>query len=493
MTAGPEEKAAATNPSGLQARSDNKKRWGEKIMNSSAGHAERWQRREAPPRAEGRLGRLAWALFDWANQPFFTVVTTFIFAPYFTSRVIGDPVAGQSIWGYAMAAAGLLIAVLSPVFGSIADVGGPRKPWIAAFCALCAAGSFALWWAVPDIQEGLFFILAALVLATTGVEFAIVFNNAMLPSLARPSRIGFWSGFGWGIGYLGGLVALALIYLLFILPDNPLLGLDKHMGEDVRITGPFSALWLIVFVLPMFLFTPDEPRRNIPLYDAIARGWQQIRGTLKTLSDYRNITRFLIARMLYNDAIAAIIGFAGIYAVGLFGWPVTTMGAFAVFVIVFAIAGSLIGGWLDDALGSKRTIILSVLGLCVSVLGVISIGDGRAMFFVPVDMPVADGGMFASTAERVFLFFGAILGLCFGPAQAASRTMLARIAPPAMMTEFFGLYALSGKATAFLAPMLIALITDWSGSQRPGFAVILALLLGGLVLVLPIREEQSSS
>ncbi|MFT6556408.1 MFS transporter [Sneathiella sp.] len=435
-----------------------------------------------------RLGKFSWALFDWANQPYFTVVTTFIFAPYFTSFVVGDPVQGQAYWAYTQAVAGITIALLSPVFGSIADAGGPRKPWITVFVALCAIGSFSLWWATPNMQSGLIWILVAIVMGSIGIEFSLVFNNAMLPTLTSRKKMGTLSGFGWGLGYLGGLIALFIVLLGFSLPETPAFGLDKVAHEHDRMTGPLSAIWFVVFILPMMLFTPDVKSRGIRKTEAIAVGFSNLLDTLKSLRDYRNIIFFLIARMFYNDGILALISFSGIYAAGLFGWGTTSLGVFGILINVFAIAGSFAGGWLDDKLGSKPTIVISVLGLAFASVGVLSISDGEVLFGLPAAMPTEDSGLFESPAEMVFMGFGFIMGFFFGPAQAASRTLVARLSPPEKIGEFFGLFALSGKATAFVAPLMIGVVTDLSGQQRPAMIVIFVLLMVGAALMSFVRE-----
>ncbi|WP_169543906.1 MFS transporter [Sneathiella aquimaris] len=437
-----------------------------------------------------RLGKFSWALFDWANQPYFTVVTTFIFAPYFTSFVVGDPVQGQAYWAYTQAVAGITIALLSPVFGSIADAGGPRKPWITVFVALCAIGSFALWWATPNMQSGLIWILVAIVMGSIGIEFSLVFNNAMLPTLTSHKKMGTLSGFGWGLGYLGGLIALFIVLLGFSLPDTPAFGLDKVAHEHDRMTGPLSAIWFVVFILPMMLFTPDVKSRGIRKTEAIAVGFSNLLDTLKSLRNYRNIIFFLIARMFYNDGILALISFSGIYAAGLFGWGTTSLGVFGILINVFAIAGSFVGGWLDDKLGSKPTIVISVLGLAFASVGVLSISDGEVLFGLPAAMPTEDSGLFESPAELVFMGFGFIMGFFFGPAQAASRTLVARLSPPEKIGEFFGLFALSGKATAFVAPLMIGVVTDLSGQQRPAMIVIFVLLMVGAALMSFVREPE---
>ncbi|MBT3536527.1 MAG: MFS transporter [Rhodospirillaceae bacterium] len=449
-----------------------------------------------------RLGRFSWALFDWANQPYFTLVTTFIFAPYFTSHVVGDPVRGQELWGYGQAIAGLCIALLSPLMGAMADASGPRKPWIVLFQSLCVLACAGLWLALPGADDGaLVMILGLVVLASLGAEFATVFNNAMLPSLVSKARLGRLSGRAWALGYLGGLLSLGFILGGFSLPEVPLFGLDKASHEHDRIVGPFSAVWMIIFILPLLLFTPDAPPSGMGRRKAARQGLRQLVRTLREVRHYRNVMLFLVARMIYFDGLSAVFAFGGIYAAGSFGWTTTNLGIFGIILTIFAAIGAVVGGWLDDRIGSKKTIIWSVIGLIVATLGIVSIAvDGLGgpdrrdtiLFFIQYAQAAPGEGMFTTLAEQMFLAFGIMIGIFGGPAQAASRTMLSRLAPVEKIGEFYGLYALCGKATAFIAPFAVAAITAAMQSQRAGIAVILVFLTLGLLLMLPVREERAA-
>jgi MFS transporter, UMF1 family len=438
--------------------------------------------------------RFSWALFDWANQPFFTLITTFIFAPYFAQVVIGDAVKGQALWGYGQAAAGLLIALFAPLLGAIADAGGRRKPWILVFQVLTVAGCVALWWAAPGRPDLAWAILAAVIVATVGAEFSIVFNNALLPSLARPENLGKLSGLGWSMGYLGGLIAL-FATLAVSKPD--LFGLPPPAGIDgggyfvERLVGPASALWLIVFVAPMFRFTPDGKASGLSGLRAAREGWANLSGALRGLRHYRNPALFLLAFMIYNNGLAAVIGFGGIYAAGTFGWGTTELGAFGIVVTVFATAGALAGGWLDDRLGSRPTALAAVAAVTLASLGIMSIDATHVLFVVAVDGR-PNAAMFASAPQQVFLVFAIILGVGMGPMQAASRTLVARLAPAEMVGAFYGLFALSARATGFVAPLLVAVATQAFASQRAGLAVVLGFLVLGFVLLIPVREVRAS-
>ncbi|MBN9487346.1 MAG: MFS transporter [Alphaproteobacteria bacterium] len=455
----------------------------------------------APAEASG-LGKFSWALFDWANQPFFTVVTTFIFAPYFANVVIGDPVQGQTVWAFTQSTAGIFIAVLSPFLGAMADAGGRRKPYVFAFQLLLVAGCATLWWAYPGRPDLAQPIAWAVIVATVGAEMSIVFNNAQLPNIVRPERMGRLSGFGWGLGYVGGLIALFIVLavsqpaMFGLAPtnDRPLFGLDAASHELERLTGPASSLWLIVFVLPMFLFTPDQPKPySVPMLEAARKGGASLLATLRRLRHYRNALTFLIAFMLYNDGLAAIIAFGGVYASATFGWTTTTLGIFGIILTVFAIPGAFLGGRLDDWLGSKRTVQLATFGVILATVGIVGITSDRILFFLPVDALAPDRGLFGSPQEKAFMGFALLLGLCMGPMQAASRTLIGRLAPPGMSGEFYGLFALSGRATAWMAPFAIGVVTTAMHSNRLGVACVLVFLVLGFALLWPVRETRAES
>ncbi len=451
-------------------------------------------------REASKLGQFSWALFDWANQPFFTVVTTFIFGQYFANHMIGDPVKGQAEWAFTQSTSGVIIAVLSPFLGAMADAGGRRKPYILLFQCLVAVGCIALWWAYPQRPDLVSLISWAVVIATVGAEMSIVFNNALLPTIVSPARMGRLSGFGWGLGYCGGLLALFAVLIVsrpsmfgLSVDDRPLFGLDPQTYTVERLVGPASAVWLAIFVIPMFLFTPDgnQPRR-VSLAEAARSGGRALLHTVLKLRRYRNVLLYLIAFMLYNDGLAAIIAFGGVYAAAIFGWDTVTIGIFGIIVTIFAIPGAFLGGRLDDRIGSKRTVQFAVLGVIIATIGIVSLSKQGVLFVVPAPELSPTRSLFGSLQEKVFMAFALLLGFCMGPMQAASRTMIGRLAPPGMVGEFFGLFALSGRATAWMAPLAIGIVTTATQSNRLGVACVLFFLVIGFILLLWVREERAS-
>jgi UMF1 family MFS transporter len=448
-----------------------------------------------PPRS----AVISWIFFDWAAQPYFTLITTFVFAPYFATHVASDPASGQALWGFATAAAGLMIALMSPVLGAIADASGRRKPWIAGFGALLVIGSCLMWFGKPGDVSVIPPLLLAYAIATIGVEFATVFNNAMMPSLVPPDKIGRLSGTGWATGYVGGILSLILVLgFLAADPDTgrtlfglvPLFGLDPLTHQGDRITGPLTGIWFIVFVLPMFLLTPDYPAKR-RLGEALREGLIDLGQTLGELPKRKSIAAFLLANMIYTDGLVSLFAFGGIYAAGTFGWHTIQIGSFGILLAIAGTFGAWLGGKLDDSLGPKRVIAGSMLILLFSIVAILLV-DKDQILFVRVAPPEPDGALFSGAAERAYLVLGCLIGAAGGPLQAASRTLLIRLAPQDRIAQYFGLFALTGKVTSFVGPLLIGVITAVTESQKAGMAVLVAFFVAGLGLLARVGESNGA-
>ena len=448
-----------------------------------------------PPSYPSRRAVIGWIFFDWAAQPYFTLITTFVFAPYFATHVAPDAASGQALWGFATAAAGIVIALLSPVLGAVADASGRRKPWIAAFGALLVIGASLMWIGAPRRPEMILPLLTAYVIATVGVEFATVFNNAMMPTLVPPERIGRLSGTGWATGYVGGIASLILVLgFLAASPESgrtlfgltPLFGLDPAAHEGDRISGPLTGIWFVVFVLPMFLFTPDYPARH-RLGDALREGLNELKETLRSLPQQRSLAIFLIANMIYTDGLISLYAFGGIYAAGIFGWNTIQLGTFGIILAVAGTFGGWIGGKLDDAFGPKRVIAASMTLLLMAVVAILLV-NLDSVLFIPVAPPLPGGPLFASLPERAYLVLGCVIGACGAPLQAASRSLLIRMAPKDRIAQYFGLFALTGKVTSFVGPLVIGIVTAATASQKAGMAVLVLFFVVGLALLARVKE-----
>ncbi len=447
--------------------------------------------RTYPPRA----AVVSWIFFDWAAQPYFTLITTFVFAPYFATSVAPNPATGQSLWAFAMAAAGLAIALLSPVLGAIADAAGRRKPWIAGFGAVLVAASCTLWIGKPGDHAVIPLLLTAVALASVGAEFATVFNNAMMPTLVPPDRLGRLSGTGWATGYIGGIVSLIIVLgLLAANPEtgrtllglSPLFGLDPVMRQGDRAAGPLTGLWFIIFVTPMFLFTPDYPAKR-PLHEALREGLSELKQSIKRLPKQKSLAAFLLANMIYTDGLVSLFAFGGIYAAGTFGWHTIQIGTFGIMLAIAGALGAWLGGKLDDRLGPKRVIAGSLLVLLLAVAAILLV-DKESVLFVKVAPPQAGAPLFSSAAERAYLLLGCLIGAAGGPLQAASRTLLIHLAPKDRIAQYFGLFALTGKVTSFIGPLLIGTITAVTASQKAGMAVLVVFFVAGLGLLMRVRK-----
>jgi UMF1 family MFS transporter len=388
-----------------------------------------------------------------------------------------------------------MIALMSPVLGAIADASGRRKPWIAAFGALLVIGSCLMWFGKPGDVSVIPPLLLAYAIATIGVEFATVFNNAMMPSLVPPDKIGRLSGTGWATGYVGGILSLILVLgFLAASPDTgrtlfgfvPLFGLDPLTHQGDRITGPLTGIWFIVFVLPMFLLTPDYPAKR-RMGEALREGLTDLRQTLGELPKRKSMAAFLLANMIYTDGLVSLFAFGGIYAAGTFDWQTLQIGSFGILLAIAGTFGAWLGGKLDDSLGPKRVIAGSMLILLSSIVAILLV-DKDSILFVKVAAPAPDGALFSGAAERAYLVLGCLIGAAGGPLQAASRTLLIRLAPHDRIAQYFGLFALTGKITSFVGPLLIGVITAVTESQKAGMAVLVAFFVAGLGLLARVRD-----
>lgn len=407
---------------------------------------------------------VSWCLYDWANSAFPSVIITFVFATYFTGSVALDKVTGTAYWGYSMSLSALAVAITAPVFGVIADYSGRLKPWLGFFTALCILASCILWFIEPDPS----FVLLALVtvgLANFAFETGMVFYNAMLTELAGKTHFGRVSGWGWGFGYFGGLFCLVLTLVGLVQPETSLFGLEKETAEHVRASALLVSMWYAVFSIPLFLFTPDKTTREISLLCATKRGLNELWAIIYQLRQHTNVIKFLIARMIYTDGLNTLYAFGGIYAAGSFGMELNEIIIFAIGMNVTAGFGAIAFSWIDDWIGPKKTVLIALIGLIIL---------GAALLIVQT--------------KAGFWIFGLPLGFFVGPAQAASRSMMAQLAPPEIITEMFGLYAFSGKATAFLGPALLGAVSLAFGSQRAGMATILVFFMIGIFMLAKVRE-----
>ncbi len=428
-----------------------------------------------------------WFFFDWASQPYNTLLITFIFAPYI-NEIIGDGSEAQAIWGFTVGAAGIAIAFMAPILGAVADTFGNRLRWVLVFSVFYVLGAAGLWWAVP-VDYNLTLVLLCFALGLMGMEFATIFTNSILPDLGTREEIGRISGKGWAFGYLGGLVSLILMLGFFaesaatgttMLGGAPLFGLDPETREGTRFVGPFTAIWYVIFILPFFLWVRD-PKPVAPPRGALGTALGGLVATLMDLPKNPSLLAYLGSSMFYRDALNGMYFFGGIYAAGVLEWSVIDTGTFGIIAIVSGALFAWLGGYADDVFGPKP-----VIKLCITLLTLCAI----SIVFISRDavfgMEVAPGSRLPDIA---FYVIGAIIGGTGGVLQSASRTMMVRQAHPERMTEAFGLYALAGKATSFIAPLTIGIVTAISGSQQVGISPLIILFLIGAILLRWVRSD----
>jgi len=441
-----------------------------------------------------------WYFFDWASQPYNTLLLTFIFGPYFAeiarSYYMGNGLeeeaakaAAQAFWGYGLTAASVVIAVLAPILGAVADGTGRRMVWIWLFSAFYVVGALGLWWVMPGGElSTLYWAVVFFGIGFIGMEFATIFTNAMMPTLTDHDDIGKISGYGFAFGYLGGLIALILMLVLFaensttgktLIGIDPLFGLDAESREGTRMVGPLSAVWFVVFMIPFFLWV-REPRivsGGIRIGAALASLRELIRG----LRFRKSLSAYLASSLMYRDALNALYGFGGLYASNVLGWSITQIGVFGILGGITAMVASYFGGRMDRAFGPKPVLTGSIIVLilvCITIVGL----TRESLFGIPIDPA-------SNTSDVIFYICGALIGAAGGPLQAASRTMLVRHTTPERATEAFGIFALSGKVASFISPLLIAVVSHFSQSARIGISPVILLFLLGLILLYWVKPR----
>lgn len=440
----------------------------------------------AAPSAKRRIW--GWFFFDWASQPYNTLLLTFIFGPYFASQFT-DGAQAQATWGWGIGIASLTIAILAPLLGAVADKAGGRMHFIWVFSVMYFVGAWGLWYSAPATFNPTL-VLVFFGIGLIGMEFATIFTNSLLPDLGTREEIGRISGSGWAFGYVGGV--LSLIFMLTLLAEgatgktliglSPIFGLDAATREGTRAVGPFTAIWYAVFMIPFFLWV-KEPRKPdaIPIGAAIRGAMPELKRTLRNLPNHPSLFAYLGASMFYRDALNGIYAFGGIYAVKVLGWSVTQMGVFGILAAITGAIFTWIGGKADSRFGPKPVIVFCVVVLSAVVIAIVLVTRQR-VFGIPV-------GPESALPDIAFYVLGGLIGAVGGTIQSASRTMLVRQADPRKITECFGLYALSGKATSFLAPTAIAAVTGLTGSQQLGITPLIALFLISFVLLLWVKPD----
>lgn len=418
------------------------------------------------PRRDDRRTILAWCLYDWANSGFTTLVVTFVYATYFTRAIAPNEVLGTAWWSRGVALTSLAVVLLSPILGALADRGGLRRTMLVLTSALTIAASATLTWVAPGTPHAALWALGLFVAGNVGFELGIVFYNAYLPDIASPERIGRVSGYGWAIGYVGGLGALVVALVGFVQPAVPWFGMTKAAGFNIRATNLLVAAWFLVFALPFFVLAPRETARGAGRVD-VRGAFRELWATFRQVRDYADAARLLVARLFFNDGLNTVFSFGGIYAAGTFGMSFGEILVFGIVLNVTAGLGALAFGFVDDRIGGKRTVLVSLVALAVATV-------------VAVAAP-----------DRTWLWVaGILIGIFSGPNQAASRSLMGRFTPKDREAEFFGFFAFTGKLASFFGPLLLGAATQAFGAQRWGVATVIGFFLAGGLILLGVDERR---
>lgn len=403
----------------------------------------------------------SWAMYDWANSAFTTLVVTFIYSTYFAKTFAPTEELGTLWWSRAIAISSILTALASPIFGAAADRGGARKRFMGLFLVICVAATTALTFITADMANAVLLALTLFVVADFSYEVGNVFYNAFLPNIASPGRIGRISGWGWGLGYVGGIVCM-LIALEGFVTKFPWFGMSEDMG--IRATNLLVVVWFVVFALPMFLFVPER-RTHAPRISAKA-AFADLQRTAGKLRRYRELVKFLIARLVFNDGLVTVFAFGGIYATNVFGMTQREVIKLGIAINVTAGLGAFLFGYVDDRLGGKKTIMITI-----------------------VMMVIATAMAVWAPTSGWFIAAALMIGIFVGPNQSASRSLMGRFVPAKHESEFFGFFAFSGKATAFMGPYLLGELTG-AYSHRVGMASVIAFFIVGGLLLISVDEKK---
>ena len=407
----------------------------------------------------------SWAMYDFANSAYTTLIVTFVYATYFTKVIAENEVIGTVLWARGVSITAITVAILSPIMGAFADRGGYRKLFLFIMTYLAVIGSIMLYFTLPGqvLKALIWFIIG-----NVAFEIGCVFYNAFLPEIAPTEKIGRVSGYGWSLGYIGGLFCMGIAMVTLVNPEVPWFGFSKEAGENIRATNLLVAGWFALFSIPIFLWVKENNSKTLDTGESVFRtGFIQLANTFREIKKYRQIIRFLLARLVYNDGLVTIFAFGGIYAAGTFGFSFEEIMIFGIVLNITAGMGAFLMGFLDDKLGGKKTIQISLIFLIIAG-------------FIAILAP----------NKQLFWVAGVMVGLFSGPNQSASRSLMGRFIPSGKENEFFGFYAFSGKMTAFLGPLLLGILTDIFHSQRAGVSIVILLFIIGSILLKTVNEKE---
>jgi UMF1 family MFS transporter len=394
---------------------------------------------------KNRRAVLAWSFYDFANQPFSTIIVTFIYSAFFVKVIASNDQEGTFLWTIVIAITAVVVSLLSPILGALADKGGYRKVFLILSTLICSLFSILLYF---PTEGQVYFALTCFLIANIAFEMGSVFCNSYLPDLSNSKNIGRISGYAWGLGFVGGLLALFLSLSLF----------DINNPDEIRKINIMVGVWFLLFSIPTFLFVNDKKRKKFNR-NHIYSSFLSLKATFKSISSYSKIYRFLIARLFFNDGLITIFALGGVYAVGTLDFSFEEVMLLGIVLNICAGAGSFLFGYIEDKIGASKVINISLFVLIIATLLAYHSPD-------------------TTHPKEWFWVAGVLLGFMVGPNQSCSRSLMARLTPKEKQNEFFGFFALTGKATSFLGPLLFGIITKFHSQQMALWVVVILLLLG---------------
>jgi len=401
----------------------------------------------------------SWSLYDFANSAFTTVIVTFVFSRFYAEVIADDPTQGAVWWTYAVNISAIIVALFMPILGAVADFSGRKKAFLLGVTAESILFTVLLFFVGPGdaLVAGILFVAA-----NVGFEAAQVFYNGFLPEISERTTMGRVSGWGWGLGYLGGVLCLAValgMYELW-LPEEGFL--------NVRSVTLLVAAWWAVFSIPMFVFVKERAERQVAEAGGyVVTGFRRVVRTFREIRTFREAGKLLLARLVYNDGLTTIFAMAAIYVAAVFGMDTGDVIVMGILINVAAGLGAFGFGYVDDRIGGKATIIISLLVLSV-------------------------GTVIGSTTRSAtgFWIAAVLIGLMVGPNQSASRSLLGRFVPDTKHAEFFGFFAFSGKLSSVAGPFVYGTLLSLTDSHRISMGSILGFFLVGLVILLTVDEKE---
>ena len=420
----------------------------------------------------------SWALADWAREPFFSIVLSLIFPPFFVSTVVADPIRGTVLWGYGISAASAALVFLSPLAGAAADSTGRRKPWIMVCMAGVAGGMTSLWWATSG-PGYIIWALASVAVTQLAVELSRIFTDSMVLRVASQEGVGRLSGLAVSLGFTASLIYLGAV----IIAAGTGVSTDEVSTTVQRGATVLCGLWLVVFMLPLLIYCPDYPTEARSWLETSRESWRRLKNSLRDVVRIPGVGRFLLARMAYWDGMMGLFSFIAILASSRLQWRAAEISIFGLLGLLVSSGSGLVAGWLDRRYGSKRVLAVGIgLMLVVACLMLLVMPDDGT--------PAAAEELFRSAHDRLFLALAVVASGCVGIILASSRTMMVGLSPPDRLGEFFGLYVMVGRASSFAAPLLVATTTALLDDQMAGvFGVAITFLLLGLLLLARVPTQ----